>query len=97
MLSNRKNYQLLKTKFIYSSCLDTVSTSYCRSITRSSYKVVFGIKPNEVPRFLGEMQVCTDEELLENAFDKELQGNNVDSGDVEEVTLGPEVTENLKW
>ena len=38
-----------------------------------------------------------DEELLENAFDKELQGNNVVSSDVEEVTLGPEVTENLKW
>ena len=52
------------------------------------------MKPNEVSRFLREMQVCIDEELLENAFDKELEGNNVDSSDVGEATLEREVTEN---
>ena len=94
MLSIRIIYQLLKIKFIYSSCMDAMNISYCRSIKRSPYEVVFGVKPNGVPRFLGEMHVCINEELLENAFDKELQGNNVDSSDVGEVTLEPEVTEN---
>ena len=71
-LSIRKIYQVIKIKFIYSFCLDATNTSYCRSIKRSPYEVVFGIKP-EVPRFLCGMQACTDEELLENGFDKELQ------------------------
>ena len=93
MLSIRIIYQLLKIKFIYSSCMDAMNISYCRSIKRSPYEVVFGVKPNGVPRFLGEMHVCINEELLENAFDKELQGNNVDSSDAGEATLEPEVNQ----
>ena len=94
MLSIRIIYQSLKIKFIYSTCIDAMNTSYCRSIKRSPCEVVFGMKPDVVPRFLGEMQVWIDEELLENAFDKELQGNNIDSSNVGEATLEPEVTEN---
>ena len=94
MLSLRKIYQLLKIKFIYSACLDAMNTSYCRSIKRYPYEVVFGMKPNGVPRFLGEMQVYIHEEVLENAFHKELRGNNVHSSDVGEATLEPEATEN---
>ena len=55
MLSIRIIYQLLKIKFIYSSCIDAMNTSYCRTIKRSPYEVVSGMKPNVVPRFLGEM------------------------------------------
>ena len=38
--------------------------------------------------------MCIDEDLLENAFVKELQGNNIDSSAVGEATLEREVTEN---
>ena len=79
MLSTRMIYQLLKIKFIYSSCINAMNTSICHSIKRSPYEVFFGMKPNGIPKFLGEMQVCIDEEFLEHASDKELQGNNVDS------------------
>ena len=52
-----------------------MNTTYSRIIKKTPYKTVFGMKPNGIPRFLGEINIEGGEHIFDDAFEKVVQSH----------------------
>ena len=52
-----------------------MNITYFRIIKKTPYKTVFGMKPNGIPRFLGEINIEGGDYILDDAFEKVVQSH----------------------